>query len=151
MRAREYLSPAREDNWPCITFEALSIRGKLSLSSLFFTLAVPPGEYLLRPGKRIALADERKSEKGLGSVTKEETGRENVRGMSVAYVCTLVYAYVCVHIFIFCTHTYAYYMCVCVHARACVRVCVRVCVCAHRRDISVSSESQEIDLFHITS
>lgn len=68
----------RKNDWPCITFEALSIREKLSLSSI---------SHFRRASRRLScgrenelLADERKSEKGLGSVTKKETGREtNIR------------------------------------------------------------------------
>lgn len=38
---KEYIFLTSEDNWPCITFEALSIREKLSLFfSVFFTFAV---------------------------------------------------------------------------------------------------------------
>ena len=124
LRAREYLSPAREDNWPCITFEALSIREKLSLSSLFFAFAMPPGRYFW-PGKNeLRQPTKGNRKKRLGSVTKEETGRENVRGMSVAYMCMLyICMCVCVYIYLQYTHTHTYTYYVYVYMYMCVFVC----------------------------
>lgn len=64
--------------------------------------------------------------------------RDVCRALCVCCICICVYTYIYIY-----THIYIRRVCVC--------VCVRICVCVHRRDISVSSESQEIDLFHITS
>jgi len=76
------------------------------------------------------------------ALQRKKRAAKNVRGMSIAHMCMFVHAYVCVHIFTIYTYIYTRYVYV---------LCVCGCGCMHRRDISVSSESQEIDLFHITS
>lgn len=125
LRAREYLSPAREDNWPCITFEALSIREKLSLSSLFFAFAMPPGRYFW-PGKN----ELRQPTKGNRKRDSEALQRKKRAAKTYAGCLSRIYVcctYACVYVYIYIylqythTHTYTYY--VYVYMYMCVFVC----------------------------
>ncbi|KAL6261628.1 hypothetical protein P5V15_006716 [Pogonomyrmex californicus] len=123
LRAGKCLFLAREDNWPCITFEALSIREKLSLFSLFFAFAVPPGGYHLRPGKMDHAGQRKEIGKGTRKRYKGRNGpRKRTRDVCRAYVYN-VYIGVCVNI----------YLCVmyvkCMSGCVYMDVCVWVCVC----------------------
>lgn len=122
--AREnYLSLVREDNWPCITFEALSIREKLSLFSLFFALAVPPGRYS-SSGKMNCAGRRKEIGKGTRKRYKGRNGpRKRTRDVCRAYVCMCVCICVCTYIYNIYIHIHTL---VYVRARARARICVRV-------------------------
>lgn len=138
----KHLSPAREDNWPCITFEALSIREKLSLSSLFFALAVPPGGYLLRPGETNCAGRRKEIGKGTRKRYKGRNGPRK-RTRDVCRASYIVYGYVCIcvctYIYTY-TYTYAYATCTC--------TCICVCVCAQAEYIGFLWEPRDRPVSH---
>lgn len=105
------LSLSREDNWPCITFEALSIREKLSLFSRFFALAVPrPTNIFFGRENELRWPTKGNRKRDSEALQRKKRAAKTYAGCLSRICVYIVYAYVCVHIFTIYTYTYTHHV-----------------------------------------